>query len=381
MKLNVGGHHFDVAMTTLTAREGFLKQIAENPRGVGCDADGRIFLDRDGELFRYVLEYLRCGVIHPSLEFSDWGMLRNEFMFYFGNTFQEFYVLGETPPTQNHTPIKIPEAPLSPHSLSPSPARTIDLRQYDKCFKCGGQLILPTTTVSKITMNSCDLCGRPKSGIHDQRLLSCSVCNMCICQSCSQKNPQLRNVAVSKMKESERTSVSSLLACIKQQVNIYASEGEGYIGFMHKHYNKLPLNTCKWCIWGGNWTSLRSGQIAESLMEDGFDVLIPGQVSLAKLKTTFTCRLSDDGEPFLTKSNKIRTLKGGFVVAWLRHAVTVSLDSHQDVQPEFASDDLRDYVYGNITHDYKQFLDLMSMSPERQLRSPRENRTRDTSII
>eukprot|EP01060_Flectonema_neradi_P028546 TRINITY_DN3838_c0_g2_i1.p1 TRINITY_DN3838_c0_g2~~TRINITY_DN3838_c0_g2_i1.p1 ORF type:complete len:410 (+),score=44.51 TRINITY_DN3838_c0_g2_i1:75-1232(+) len=382
MKLNVGGHHFDVAVSTLTARDGFLKQIAENPRGVGCDTEGRIFLDRDGNLFRYVLEFLRCGAMHPPEAFDDWGMLRNEFVFYFGDSFKDFYVLGD-PPVDNHPPVRgaPPEPPDSPYSLSPSPRKTRSANQVGKCFRCNSQLLLsPITTASVITFQQCDLCGKGRHA--SQQLLTCSSCELCICEHCAVISPLPREVAISRMKDTERASVTGLLNCIKQQIDKYAPEGEGYLGFMHKHYNKLPLNTCKWCIWGGNWSSIRSFQVVESLMQDGYDVILPGQVSIAKLNTTYTCRISDNGEPYLTKATKLRTLKGGFVVAWLRDAITVSIDSYRDIEPRFSSDDLRDYAYGSITQEYKKFLGLMSMSPERIASPPRGWKpSRDTSII
>jgi len=79
IELNVGGAHYATTPTTLTRyRDSRLPELltspddvirrggsdaASSPLVVGRDAVGRPFVDRDGELFRYVLDYARTGSV------------------------------------------------------------------------------------------------------------------------------------------------------------------------------------------------------------------------------------------------------------------------------------------------------------------------------
>lgn len=46
------------------------------------DAQGRYFIDRDGALFRYVIDYLRCGQLVLPESFRERSRLRHEAEFY-----------------------------------------------------------------------------------------------------------------------------------------------------------------------------------------------------------------------------------------------------------------------------------------------------------
>ena len=69
LKLNVGGGHFVTTRATLCAEEGsmFAKKFdAESPFGPPRELDGEIFIDREPETFRFVLQYLRNGCKPPA---------------------------------------------------------------------------------------------------------------------------------------------------------------------------------------------------------------------------------------------------------------------------------------------------------------------------
>lgn len=60
--LNVGGVHFTTSATTLTAEpDSMLAAMFSGRYELERDQDGRAFIDRDGELFKHVLQYLRDG--------------------------------------------------------------------------------------------------------------------------------------------------------------------------------------------------------------------------------------------------------------------------------------------------------------------------------
>jgi hypothetical protein len=62
--LNVGGHLFSTTLSTLNQRignesENVFTQIFQNQFVIEKDQEGRIFFDRDGKYFSYILNYLR----------------------------------------------------------------------------------------------------------------------------------------------------------------------------------------------------------------------------------------------------------------------------------------------------------------------------------
>lgn len=66
IEMNVGGVHYTSTRKTLTSdKDSRLGQLFDNknPSSQLKDAKGRIVLDRDGVLFRYVLDYLRDDVV------------------------------------------------------------------------------------------------------------------------------------------------------------------------------------------------------------------------------------------------------------------------------------------------------------------------------
>ncbi len=62
MRLNVGGVRYDTTVGTLCKEESFLSSLFSGRHAVArCSDDGAVFIDRDGVVFRHVLNYLRRG--------------------------------------------------------------------------------------------------------------------------------------------------------------------------------------------------------------------------------------------------------------------------------------------------------------------------------
>lgn len=80
LELNVGGVHYTTKLDTLTSEKNTL--LAEIFSGksddVIKDAKGRIFIDRDGVLFRYILDYLRDSAISLPEGFRETERLKKE---------------------------------------------------------------------------------------------------------------------------------------------------------------------------------------------------------------------------------------------------------------------------------------------------------------
>eukprot|EP00002_Diphylleia_rotans_P002037 TRINITY_DN11242_c0_g1_i1.p1 TRINITY_DN11242_c0_g1~~TRINITY_DN11242_c0_g1_i1.p1 ORF type:complete len:204 (+),score=56.11 TRINITY_DN11242_c0_g1_i1:50-661(+) len=67
IKLNVGGKMFATTVETLTRiSDTFFSGFFKGDFVCSIDEFGCYFIDRDGELFRYVLNYLRTGALHAS---------------------------------------------------------------------------------------------------------------------------------------------------------------------------------------------------------------------------------------------------------------------------------------------------------------------------
>jgi hypothetical protein len=93
--LNVGGVHYSTTVRTLTSDPDSLLAKMFNPKTVAADGSGgngdtvtrqhgeRVFIDRDGPLFRFVLDYLRngCRLVLPDV-FHERERLRQEAEFY-----------------------------------------------------------------------------------------------------------------------------------------------------------------------------------------------------------------------------------------------------------------------------------------------------------
>lgn len=80
VELNVGGVHYTTTLKTLVSEENSkLHQMFKgSAKDVTRDSKGRVFLDRDGVLFRYILDYLRDSDIQLPEGFHERERLRKE---------------------------------------------------------------------------------------------------------------------------------------------------------------------------------------------------------------------------------------------------------------------------------------------------------------
>lgn len=79
IELNVGGVFYTASLTTLKSQpDSLLADLFTGKQPITKDSKGRYFLDRDGVLFRYVLDYLRDGGIILPDSFKERDRLKRE---------------------------------------------------------------------------------------------------------------------------------------------------------------------------------------------------------------------------------------------------------------------------------------------------------------
>lgn len=83
ISLNVGGQVYTTTMDTLTrCRDSMLGAMFTGQIPVVRDDKGNIFIDRDGKVFRYILNYLRSSSLDLPNDFSELALLRREADFF-----------------------------------------------------------------------------------------------------------------------------------------------------------------------------------------------------------------------------------------------------------------------------------------------------------
>ncbi|XP_072016983.1 BTB/POZ domain-containing protein KCTD6-like [Amphiura filiformis] len=81
--LNVGGHVYTSSLSTLTKdRESMLGAMFSGEMSSRKDNQGNYVIDRDGKLFRYVLNFLRSSKLLLPDDFKELDMLGEEAEFY-----------------------------------------------------------------------------------------------------------------------------------------------------------------------------------------------------------------------------------------------------------------------------------------------------------
>nr|XP_006819272.1 PREDICTED: BTB/POZ domain-containing protein KCTD4-like [Saccoglossus kowalevskii] len=83
INLNVGGKLYSTTRSTLTRYPDTMLGAMFSGRMPSLkDAHGNYFIDRNGDMFKYILEFLRNGSIHLPEDFKDFGALAVEADFY-----------------------------------------------------------------------------------------------------------------------------------------------------------------------------------------------------------------------------------------------------------------------------------------------------------
>lgn len=83
ISLNVGGTIYTASLTTLTRySKSVLAAMFSGRMPLETDTNGNYFIDRDGKLFRHVLNFLRSGQLHLPKGFNEYEQLKQEVDFY-----------------------------------------------------------------------------------------------------------------------------------------------------------------------------------------------------------------------------------------------------------------------------------------------------------
>lgn len=83
IELNVGGFSYTTSRTTiLSYPDSMLSRMISGHMPTATDTKQRIFIDRDGPLFRHILNFLRDKRLNLPENFSEYAQLRQEADFY-----------------------------------------------------------------------------------------------------------------------------------------------------------------------------------------------------------------------------------------------------------------------------------------------------------
>jgi len=104
IELNVGGVFYATTLSTITSEPNSLlaRTFSTPGKSMTKDTKGRFFIDRDGVLFRYVLDYLRNKVLTLPDSFHEYRRLKQEAVFYELPGLIKY--LGDPGGASNHSP-------------------------------------------------------------------------------------------------------------------------------------------------------------------------------------------------------------------------------------------------------------------------------------
>lgn len=108
VSLNVGGEIYTTSLDTLThCRDSMLGAMFTGQIPLVRDNRGNIFIDRDGKVFRYILNYLRSSSLDLPDGFSELALLRREADF-----FQIHPLMEEIRRYESSVPLSLRGGPL-----------------------------------------------------------------------------------------------------------------------------------------------------------------------------------------------------------------------------------------------------------------------------
>lgn len=70
IRINVGGVHYETLLATLCSEESMLASMFSGKHKLERDKDGCPFIDRPGDPFRYILNFLRDRSMMPPKNFT-----------------------------------------------------------------------------------------------------------------------------------------------------------------------------------------------------------------------------------------------------------------------------------------------------------------------
>ncbi len=83
IEFNVGGSYYTSSRTTITSYpDSMLCRLVNSSLTSATDPQSKVFIDRDGPLFRYILNFLRDKHLNLPENFSEYAQLRQEADFY-----------------------------------------------------------------------------------------------------------------------------------------------------------------------------------------------------------------------------------------------------------------------------------------------------------
>lgn len=128
VSLNVGGEVYTTTLDTVTrCRDSMLGAMFTGQIPVLRDNRGNVFIDRDGKVFRYILNYLRSSSLDLPEGFSELALLRREADF-----FQIRPLLEEIHHYEASVPLSLRGGPLGAMIMVnvDSKVRVLKLDQY-----------------------------------------------------------------------------------------------------------------------------------------------------------------------------------------------------------------------------------------------------------
>ena len=82
IQLNVGGVQYTTTRFTLCRFPDSMGAMFSGRHDCKVDDSGRVFIDRDGSMFKHILNFLRSGRLLLPNDFSDFALLAIEADFY-----------------------------------------------------------------------------------------------------------------------------------------------------------------------------------------------------------------------------------------------------------------------------------------------------------